>query len=95
MTLRRQSIYATSLTLALYLVACDAGNTQPPKPKPTPAPTAVTEQIAQLQKGGKLPKLDRSTDIKGPDTDNNGIRDDIDAWIVALPITDVQKRAAQ
>ncbi len=42
-----------------------------------------------------MPKLDRSSDIRGPDQDNNGIRDDIDAWIAAQPITDVQKKAAQ
>ncbi|MDP2015231.1 hypothetical protein [Hydrogenophaga sp.] len=42
-----------------------------------------------------MPRLDRSSDIKGPDADNNGIRDDIDAWITAQPITDAQKKAAQ
>ncbi|MDR1460230.1 MAG: hypothetical protein LBI78_01095 [Campylobacteraceae bacterium] len=31
---------------------------------------------------GELPKLDRSSDIAGPDENQNGIRDDIEAYIV-------------
>lgn len=86
------------LTLSLAVAALTAcGGSDKPT---TPAPTADTSpnlgaQIQALEASGQLPKLDRSTDIKGPDTDNNGIRDDIDAWIAAQPITDVQKRAAQ
>lgn len=86
--------FVAIILISLSISACGGGSTQPPKPKPTPVPTAV-EQVAQLEKDGKLPKLDRSTDLKGPDTDNNGIRDDIDAWIAAQPISDVQKRATQ
>jgi hypothetical protein len=44
---------------------------------------------------GKRLELDRSSDIRGPDNDNNGIRDDIDAWIAAQPISDEQKKAAR
>ncbi|MBX3609436.1 MAG: hypothetical protein KF871_06020 [Hydrogenophaga sp.] len=75
---------------ALLLTACGGG-----RKSDTTAPATLAEQIQQLEASGKLPKLDRSDDIRGLDTDNNGIRDDIDAWIAALPITDVQKRAAQ
>ncbi len=86
------------LTLSLAVAALTAcGGSDKPTP---PAPTADTSQnlgaqIQALEASGQLPKLDRSTDIKGPDTDNNGIRDDIDAWIAAQPITDPQKKAAQ
>jgi hypothetical protein len=68
-----------------------------PATTPTNAVAApsLAVQIATLEASGKLPKLDRSSDIKGPDTNNNGIRDDIDAWIAAQPITEVQKKAAQ
>ncbi|PZO12768.1 MAG: hypothetical protein DCF26_18220 [Burkholderiales bacterium] len=48
-----------------------------------------------MEASGQLPKLDRSVDIRGPDNDNNGIRDDIDAWIATQPISDEQKRAAR
>ncbi len=58
-------------------------------------PSSVAAQIQSLERRGQVPKLGSSTDIEGPDTDNNGIRDDIDAWIAAQPITDTQKKAAQ
>ena len=57
--------------------------------------SALAEQIKALEASGQLPKLDRSSDIRGPDNDNNGIRDDIDAWIAAQPISDEQKKAAR
>lgn len=44
---------------------------------------------------GKRLELDRSSDIRGPDANNNGIRDDIDTWIAAQPIADAPKRALQ
>lgn len=39
------------------------------------------EKIANLELSGKLPALDRSADILGLDENNNGVRDDIDAYI--------------
>jgi hypothetical protein len=86
--------------LICTLVACSGTDstaqspTSPVSPG-TPAPPTMKEQIKALEDSGKLPKLDRSTSIAGSDVNNNGIRDDIDAWIAALPITDVQKKAAQ
>ena len=85
--------------LLFTLAACSGADSsaQAPATSATPAaPTALTmkEQIKALEDSGKLPKLDRSTSIPGPDINNNGIRDDIDAWIAALPITDAQKKAA-
>lgn len=80
------------LALAAALTACGGGSS----PDNTATPTAsLAEQIKTLEDSGQLPRLDRSSDIRGPDADNNGIRDDIDAWIAAQPITDSQKRAAQ
>lgn len=90
-----------SLLLAAWLSAC-GGNTTPSNTdgtpssgSPAPASPTLAEQIKALEDSGRLPKLDRSGDLRGPDTNDNGIRDDIDAWIAALPITDVQKKAAQ
>ena len=62
-----------------------------------PPPSAgqqLREEIARLEQQGVLPVLDRGTDLRGPDVNNNGVRDDIDAYIAALPITDVQRKAA-
>jgi hypothetical protein len=78
------------------------GLTPPPPPPSPPAPTPtppsamllMREEIARLEQQGVLPTLDRGTDIRGPDVNDNGVRDDIEAYIAALPITDPQKRAA-
>ncbi len=58
----------------------------------TSTPT-LRDQIAALEQSGAYPKLDRSTDIAGPDANNNGVRDDIEAWINTQPLSDSQKRA--
>lgn len=79
------------LALCCTLAACGGGT---PTPTTPPQPPTLTQQIAALEKSGALPALDRSSDIKGPDANNNGVRDDIEAWIAALPITDKQKKAA-
>lgn len=55
----------------------------------------MKEQLEALEKAGELPALDRSTNIAGPDADRNGIRDDIDAYIAALPVSDAIKKAAR
>lgn len=51
--------------------------------------------IAELELSGEIPTLDRSSDIKGPDTDNNGIRDDIETYIESMPITVEQEKAVR
>jgi hypothetical protein len=86
-------LLALSLTLATALFGCSGGETAARASAPA-APATLKEQIAALEKSGALPALDRSTDVKGPDANNNGVRDDIEAWIAALPITDIQKKAA-
>ncbi len=79
------------LALCCTLAACGGGTSTPTTPT---QPPTLTQQIAALEKSGSLPALDRSTNIKGPDANNNGVRDDIEAWIAALPITEKQKKAA-
>jgi hypothetical protein len=84
--------------LLVYTLAACSGTestAQSPASPVSPSTPTMKEQIKALEDSGKLPKLDRSTSIAGPDTNNNGIRDDIDAWIAALPITDLQKKAAE
>ncbi len=59
------------------------------------APTqSISQQIKTLEDTGAYPKLDRSADLKGPDQNLNGVRDDIETWINSQPITEVQKKAA-
>lgn len=84
------------VALAALLSACGGGAASNESgTAPNAATVALGEQIKMLEASGQLPKLDRSADIRGPDNDNNSIRDDIDAWIAAQPISDEQKRAAR
>ena len=82
--------------VALSLAACGGRD----KPKAVTGggsasiPPVTTVTIASLESQGKLPTLDRSNDLKGPDADNNGVRDDIDKWIQSQPFSDSQKKAA-
>ena len=78
----------------LALAACGEGTSTDSAASPS-AERGMKEQLSALEKAGDLPALDRSTDIAGPDTDRNGIRDDIDAYIAALPVTDAMKKATR
>jgi hypothetical protein len=94
---------AISTALTISLAACGGGGKSAPTaalPGSAPATTTTTvatvslkEQITKLEDSGALPKLDRSTSIAGPDVNNNGVRDDIEAYIAALQLTEVQKKA--
>ncbi len=91
--MQRRHLTALLLLVAVGLLSgCGGGSTSAEAGR---QPATLAEQIQALEASGKLPRLDRSSDIRGPDADNNGIRDDIDAWIAAQPISDVQKKAAQ
>jgi hypothetical protein len=97
-------VRAITLTVcALLLTACGgasggssgAGETTSPPVTATPTEVATLKaKIQELETSGKLPNLDRSTSIPGPDANKNGVRDDIEAYVAALPITTVQKAAA-
>jgi hypothetical protein len=84
---------AVLLAVVRSLSACGGGSSS--KPQDTEAAQTLARQIQSLEASGQIPKLDRSSGIRGPDVDNNGIRDDIDAWIAAQPISEKQKKAAQ
>lgn len=81
-----------SLAAALLLSACRADENDANTPAPI---TTVGQAILAAEANGTIPKLNHDDTIAGPDTDNNGIRDDIDAYIATLPYTDVQKKAVQ
>ena len=46
-----------------------------------------------MERKGEYPTLDRSADIAGPDANKNGVRDDIEAWINTLNVTEPQRKA--
>jgi hypothetical protein len=76
----------------------DASNATSPqqteKADPLPADIDLRSEVKDMQARGKLPKIDVSKDIKGSDQNQNGVRDDIEAWIATQPMTEKQKRAA-
>jgi hypothetical protein len=89
----------TRTACALLLSACGGasggGGTASTPATATPTEVATLKaKIQELETSGKLPNLDRSTSIPRPDANNNGVRDDIEAYVAALPITTVQKAAA-
>jgi hypothetical protein len=86
-----------STLLAAVLAACGGGGKSSPSSADQPVQPVergMKEQLEALEKAGELPALDHSTDIAGPDIDRNGIRDDVDAYIAALPVNDAVKKAA-
>jgi len=58
-----------------------------------PGSLTLAQQIEQLERKGGYPTLDRSDDIAGPDANKNGVRDDIEAWINTLDVTELQRKA--
>jgi hypothetical protein len=62
-------------------------------PPTAPGSLTLAQQIEQLERKGGYPTLDRSSDIAGPDANKNGVRDDIEAWINTLNVTEPQRKA--
>lgn len=59
----------------------------------SPAPAPVTG-LAALEEAGEIPRLDRSDDLSGPDTDQDNVRDDIGAHIDQHYTNEAQRNAA-
>lgn len=91
----RLALAVCAALLSVSMSACGGGGDSSTANTPAPAALTIPQKIAQLEDAGALPKLDRSADIKGPDADNNGIRDDIDAIIQKTYTEPAQRKAAQ
>ena len=101
--------FALCAAVGVAMVACGRSVDSPLVPLGTPSavdivgqPTgpagtsnlSLKDQIAQLEQSGQVVPLDRSDSLLGADLDNNGVRDDIDAYIKSLNLTSAQARAA-
>lgn len=53
----------------------------------------IAALLKKMEDGGKIPKLDRSASLAGPDANGDGIRDDIEAMIVAFNRTPEETQA--
>jgi predicted small lipoprotein YifL len=49
--------------------------------------------LDEMMKASGMPPLDESPGLMGPDTNGNGVRDDIEVWIESLPYSADQKKA--
>jgi hypothetical protein len=78
--------------VTISLAAC-GGQERDQSEQPAATVPTLSEQIAALETKGTVPKLDRSSDIAGPDANANGVRDDVEAWIADQPLTEVQRKA--
>lgn len=73
--------------------ASAAGNSSSGASPAAPGSLTLAQQIEQLERKGGYPTLDRSSGIAGPDANKNGVRDDIEAWINTLNVTEPQRKA--
>lgn len=76
--------------MAFVLAACGGGSSTPPTGTQA---NSLSEAIAVATNNGTLPNLNRDSTVAGPDSNNNGVRDDLDAYIASLPDTAPQKAA--
>ena len=86
---------ASFLFAAFMFVSCESKHEDATQPPPTKEQTSAKDQILALEREGKLPLLDRSTGIQGPDTNFNGMRDDVENYIASLPLTSQQKKSVE
>ncbi len=83
--------------LVVLMVACggggggDGGGSDSTTPRESV--TNVKEAIAAAESMGQIPVLNHDASIAGPDSNGNGVRDDIDAYIAARPDSAAQKAA--
>ncbi len=63
--------------------------------KPPVAQSEISKAINTLEANGTIPVLDRSDSLQGPDINNNGIRDDIDAFIATKNLSTTKLSVAQ
>lgn len=56
-------------------------------------PQTIQSVLQAGMASGALPTLDVTTSVAGTDADGNGVRDDLDKFVAALPDTATQKKA--
>lgn len=79
-----------SLLSIFLLAACGDDSDEPIQNDPLLTPA---QKISQMENSGELPMLERTNTLKGIDTNENGIRDDIDAYIKKTYPDEEQQKA--
>ena len=78
---------------AAAMSACGGGSTASEATPPQTKAATVKEAIASAESSGATPALDRSATVSGPDTNANGVRDDVEAYVSTLADSTEQKQA--
>ncbi|MEJ2045702.1 MAG: hypothetical protein P8X74_12875 [Reinekea sp.] len=89
MLLKKSALY---VLLTLSVAACNNGGGGSGD-NGTSQPMTVAEALTAADQSGAYPQLNRDTSVAGSDANNNGARDDIDAYISSLPDSAPQKSA--
>lgn len=91
----------SALLCALLLAGCFGSSSNKKTPSaadalPTEEPRELTQELVQeLEEQGVLPRLNRDNTLLGPDDNNNGIRDDIDAMLAKRYTDERELKAAE
>lgn len=84
-----------ALLTTVGLSACSDGSQGDVPSNDTGSGGEIAAAISSLQASGELPVLNRDPELSGPDEDQNLIRDDIDNYLLNLPVTSQQMEALQ
>ena len=57
----------------------------------SPTTASVSDAILTIEASGQVPTLDRSSSLSGPDSNADGVRDDVERYIDSLPDTTAEK----
>ena len=89
----RKSFVAFTTALMILAACCGGGSSTSGNSPPVQAPESTASAVDRAVAAGALPALN-SAQGAGPDTDGNGVRDDIDAFIQRTWGTDASKAKA-
>ena len=89
----RLQLWTAVLALAAVSACGGAGGAPSPSAQQPPGATSVKDALSNMEASGATPALDRSTSVAGPDTNANGVRDDVEAYVASLADSATQKRA--
>ena len=77
----------------LALIAGCSGSHPTASTSATNSSQTPAQAFQSLQQSGVLPTLDVTNTVQGTDSNGNGVRDDLDAYIASLPDSNTKKKA--
>nr|WP_315043426.1 hypothetical protein [uncultured Moraxella sp.] len=93
--MRSFMIILLSISLLTACTQSNSNHPSPPQTKPNPPTMDLPNNDKEKDKVDNQDHLDRTNTLLGTDSNNNGIRDDIDAYIAKKYTDPAQKKAAE